>query len=168
MRSQEERDFWSHALGSIPTLMGSTLAPVHAIAALGGGALLALLPSGPYAAQFAALLGLVILDMLLGTLRGLVFSRRGWDSRKFQRGLVKTTFVLAIPLALYWTSLLDKETGQIFRTAASIMVVWFGGYEMLSIVRNAGRCGIPIPSRLLKTIEGTLDSAENENKGKSE
>lgn len=155
VREAEARDFWS-AVG-FQAFQIFPVTPFWMIGVGTFGGLYALLPNGIYVNQFLAMGILIATDMLLGTLRGIAFDRKGFSTLKFFRGLVKCAFVFAIPLGLYMAGHLDPSLEGIMKWLSSGAVVWFGLYEILSILKNAAQCGIPISPRLVKTLEGTLE-----------
>lgn len=115
----------------------------YAVAAV-GAALTAVL--GGWDTMLRVLVMFVALDYVVGVLAAWYEKRLNSDIGA--RGIIKK-FLLFVVVALAYQ--LDRAVGQeIFRSLA----IWFYlANEALSVIENAGRCGVPIPSFLRTALE---------------
>ena len=145
-------------------ILGAMMGPLGAgplvlASALSGGTILSFVPS-PLAAQaFLALGGLIAFDMLLGTAKGLWFDREGFSSTKFGKGAVKSAFVMFVPLAFWVLARVDPILTTPLHWLSSFSLVYFSCWEVASILKNAGQCGLPVPQSWVDTLTGTMKQA---------
>jgi toxin secretion/phage lysis holin len=95
------------------------------------------------------------LDYILGLMTG--YKNDELDSRKGFNGLKKKFTVLII---LILAVLLDRLLGQewIFRTA---VIYFYVAMEGLSILENAAKLGVPIPSKLKEALVQLQEKGED-------
>lgn len=115
----------------------------------GGGAVLTLIFNSlfPLHEWLVVLLYAMVVDFILGVMAAFLNDNLALDSRRGNRGLLKKVCVLVI---VSLCSILATE----FNISA-IYYVAVGGYisiELLSIIENAGKAGIPIPAKLRDTL----------------
>lgn len=108
-----------------------------------------------------ALLIFMVFDFITGLMAGyklnILNSKRGTD------GIQKKFFVLII---ISCTSLFSRLIGNDF--LRNIICIFYCSIEILSVLENAAKCGIPIPPKLKKALEQCRESPEKEkNKGES-
>ena len=99
------------------------------------------------------LIGFVVLDYVTGV--AAAWYTKTLNSEIGARGIMKKILLFVIVGVAYQ---LDVATGQeIFRSLA----IWFYlANEALSVIENAGRCGVPIPSFLKTALEQTKQKAD--------
>lgn len=134
-------------------------APIAVAAAVSGGTVLSLVPESAAAQSFLALGCLIALDMVLGTAKALWVDRDGFSSTKFGKGAVKSAFVLLVPLSLWVLARVDPLLAAPLHWLSTSALVWFGCWEAASIIKNAGKCGLPIPPAWLELLSGTMAKA---------
>ena len=94
-----------------------------------------------------ALLVLIVLDIITGILAG--YYTRTLSSEKTFRGMAKKTIVLAIVAGAHVLSAAWQSPIPLGTAAAGFYVI----HEMLSIMENAGRAGIPLPQQLMTALQ---------------
>jgi len=99
------------------------------------------------------LIGFVVLDYVTGV--AAAWYTKTLNSEIGGRGIMKKILLFVIVGVAYQ---LDVATGQeIFRSLA----IWFYlANEALSVIENAGRCGVPIPSFLKTALEQMKQKAD--------
>lgn len=95
-----------------------------------------------------ALLWLMVIDYLTGIAAAYINPRKKLSSHIGMVGIVKKCMILSLVALAH---MFDMSTGA--DMAQSIVVWFFFGNEGLSIIENAGKCGLPIPERLKDTLE---------------
>lgn len=100
------------------------------------------------------LIGFVVLDYVTGV--AAAWYTKTLNSEIGGRGIMKKILLFVVVGVAYQ---LDTATGQeIFRSLA----IWFYiANEALSIVENAGRCGVPIPEFLKAALEQLRKKADD-------
>lgn len=121
----------------------------------GGGAVLTLIFNSlfPLHEWLVVLLYAMVVDFMLGVVAAFLNDDLALDSRRGNRGLAKKFCILVI---VSLCSILATE----FNIRA-IYYVAVGGYisiEILSILENAGKAGIPIPAKLRDTLAQLADN----------
>lgn len=108
---------------------------------------------GGWDTMLQILVGLVVLDYITGVLAA--WYDKTLNSEVGGRGIMKKIMLFVVVGVAYQ---LDAATGQeIFRNLA----IWFYlANESLSIVENAGRCGVPIPEFLKTALEQMKQKAD--------
>lgn len=109
---------------------------------------------GGFDLMLHVLVGLVIADYVTGVIAA--WYERTLDSGIGARGIVKKILLFMVVALAYQ---IDMAIGQeIFRTLA----IWFYiANEALSIIENAGRCGVPIPAFLKTALEQMRSKAND-------
>ena len=103
-----------------------------------------------------ALLVLMVLDYLTGLMAAYICPDLKLNSARGLRGICKKIMILMLVVLAHE---LEKAAGV---PAVQSVVVWFFiGNEGLSIIENAAKAGVPIPSKL----RDTLEQLSNEKKG---
>lgn len=103
-----------------------------------------------------ALLVLMVLDYITGMLAAYINPNLQLNSERGLRGICKKIMILMLVVVGHE---LEKAVGI---PAVQSVVVWFFiGNEGLSIIENAAKAGVPIPSKL----RDTLEQLSNEKKG---
>lgn len=96
------------------------------------------------------LLALMLLDFLTGLWVG--YKQKILNSKRAYKGLQKKFLILVL---LCGASLMHKLVPGIgFR---SLVGLFYCATEMLSIVENCAKCGVPIPKKLKKALEQVRD-----------
>lgn len=96
------------------------------------------------------LLCLMFLDYLTGLWVG--YKQKNLNSKRAYKGLQKKFLILVL---LCGASLMHKLAPNIgFR---SLVGLFYCATEMLSIIENAAKCGVPIPKKLKKALEQLRD-----------
>lgn len=131
--------------------MSNALKYTKSLAVLIGAALTTMF--GGWDLMLRVLVGLVVADYITGVIAA--WYERSLNSEIGARGIVKK-FLLFVVVALAYQ--LDRAVGQeIFRSLA----IWFYlANEALSVIENAGRCGVPIPSFLKVALEQMKQKAD--------
>lgn len=90
----------------------------------------------------------MVLDYATGMLAAYISLQLALNSQKGFRGIAKKVTILAMVGTAY-------HFGQIMsQPAVYTMVIWFYlGNEGLSIIENAAKAGIPVPTKLKNTLE---------------
>jgi toxin secretion/phage lysis holin len=120
-----------------------------------GGALASYLFGG-WSAVLGVLLAFVVAGVIAGAVEGKLSSQIG------MKGIAKKVMIFLIVAVAH---LADTAVGMgnIFRDAA---IFFYIANELLSILENAGRIGVPIPSAIQKAVE-ILNGKSNIDKGES-
>lgn len=96
------------------------------------------------------LLCLMFLDYLTGLWVG--YKQKNLNSKRAYKGFQKKFLILVL---LCGASLMHKLVPDInFR---SLVGLFYCATEMLSIIENCGKCGVPIPRKLKKALEQLRD-----------
>ena len=96
------------------------------------------------------LLALMLLDFLTGLWVG--YKQKILNSKRAYKGLQKKFLILVL---LCGDSLMHKLVPGIgFR---SLVGLFYCATEMLSIIENCAKCGVPIPKKLKKALEQVRD-----------
>lgn len=96
------------------------------------------------------LLALMLLDFLTGLWVG--YKQKILNSKRAYKGLQKKFLILVL---LCGASLMHKLVPGIgFR---SLVGLFYCATEMLSIIENCAKCGVPIPKKLKKALEQVRD-----------
>lgn len=96
------------------------------------------------------LLCLMFLDYLTGLLAG--YKQKNLNSKRAYKGFQKKFLILVL---LCGASLMHRLAPGIgFR---SLVGLFYCATEMLSIIENAAKCGVPIPRKLKRALEQLQD-----------
>ncbi len=109
---------------------------------------------GGWDTMLRILVGLVVLDYITGVVAA--WYDKTLNSEIGGRGIMKKILLFVVVGVAYQ---LDVTTGQeVFRSLA----IWFYlANEALSIIENAGRCGVPIPAFLKTALEQMRNRAND-------
>lgn len=117
---------------------------------------------GGWPALLTVLLAFVITDYITGIIAGAIEGKL--SSQVGMKGIAKKVMIFLIVAVAH---LADTAVGMgnIFRDAA---IFFYLANELLSILENAGRIGVPIPSAIQKAVEilngkSNMDKGENSN-----
>lgn len=117
---------------------------------------LAVVAVGGYDTLLITFLVIMFLDMATGILHAL--SEGEYRSNRFRQGLyTKAGYIIAIILVVQ----LDNITNNsgVFR---SIMIMFLVTNEMISIIENLGRMGVPFPKKITEAIQVLKDQSDKE------
>lgn len=119
-----------------------------------GGALASYLFGG-WSALLGILLGFVVIDYVTGFLAAAIEGEL--SSKTGLKGIAKKVCIFAV-VAI--ANLIDAAMGNqhILRDAT---IFFYLSNELLSIIENVGRAGIPVPSQIQKAVK-VLQGKENE------
>lgn len=108
---------------------------------------------GGFNLMLRVLVGLVVADYITGVIAA--WYECTLDSGIGARGIIKKILLFVIVALAYQ---IDTAVGQeIFRSLA----IWFYmANEALSVIENAGRCGVPIPGFLTAALEQMRQKAD--------
>lgn len=100
-----------------------------------------------------ALLILMVLDYISGIIAG--YKEKTLNSKRGFKGLCKKVMILII---ICCSSLIS----QILKNFAlrDIVIIFYCSTEILSILENAGKIGVPIPPKLKKALEQCRDEKD--------
>ena len=100
-----------------------------------------------------ALLILMVLDYISGIIAG--YKEKTLNSKRGFKGLCKKVMILII---ICCPSLIS----QILKNFAlrDIVIIFYCSTEILSILENAGKIGVPIPNKLKKALEQCRDEKD--------
>ncbi|MEW9502365.1 phage holin family protein [Jeotgalibacillus marinus] len=118
---------------------------------------------GGWTASLQILLSLMVVDYA----SGLLASRKGeLNSKIGYEGIKKKAMIGVIVAAANLTDLAILESSGVNVGGLSfreLVIFFYIGNELLSITENAGRAGVPIPTRFTETIK-VLKGKEQESK----
>jgi toxin secretion/phage lysis holin len=102
---------------------------------------------GGWSAMLGILLGFVVADYLSGVTAAAIEGKL--SSSIGLRGIARKVFIFVIVAIAH---LADRALGdgQMLRDAA---IFFYLGNELLSLVENAGRIGVPVPTVVVKAVE---------------
>ena len=100
------------------------------------------------------LLAVIVIDYVSGVFAAVISQEL--SSKKGFAGILKKLLILCIVAVAH---IVDTATaaGGVLRT---LTVGFLLANECISILENAGRCGIPLPRKLLSVLEQLRDSGE--------
>lgn len=105
------------------------------------------------------LLWTISLDIIVGVLASFINEKLMFNSRKMYKGIVKKVVILTLVMFAHQLDIMMKTDGIIAKT-----VTWFFiANEGLSVLENAGKCGITLPKILQSSLE-QLKGLTNDNK----
>ena len=114
---------------------------------------------GAWSAALQALIVAMVIDYVSGVLAAYVNPNLALNSQRGFRGICKKIMILLLVCLAHF---MDLATGQ---TIACIAVIWFFlGNEGLSIVENAAKMGLPVPSRLKAALEQLATEKKDKDK----
>lgn len=106
------------------------------------------------------LIGLMLIDYASGVYVG--YKLKNLNSKRAYKGIEKKLWILAL---LCGASLMHKLVPSIgFR---SLVGIFYCATELLSIVENAAKAGVPIPKKLKKALEQLKEEDKEEEIKKS-
>lgn len=110
---------------------------------------------GGWDAWLSTLIVLMVLDFITGILKAVLLksektNKGGIDSRIMFRGGIKKLMIFVI-IAL--ASVADKIIMPDGECIRSITAGYYIASEGLSIIENAGACGLPLPKKLVSVLE---------------
>ena len=97
-----------------------------------------------------ALLILMVLDYISGIIAG--YKEKTLNSKRGFKGLCKKVMILII---ICCSSLISQILKNF--TLRDIVIIFYCSTEILSILENAGKIGVPIPPKLKKALEQCRD-----------
>lgn len=105
------------------------------------------------------LLWAITLDIIVGVLASFVNEKLMFNSRKMYKGIVKKVVILTLVMFAHQLDIMMKTDDIIAKT-----VTWFFiANEGLSVLENAGKCGITLPKILKSSLE-QLKGLTNDDK----
>lgn len=114
--------------------------------AAGAGAIIGYLFGG-WSIMLQVLLGLSVLDYVTGLLAAGIEGKL--NSKVGYRGAAKKIMMLVIVAAAHFADRLIGGSSMIMNAA----IFFYAGNEILSLVENVGRSGVPVPDVLKKAID---------------
>lgn len=109
---------------------------------------------GGWTMALTILLTLVVLDFLTGWLASGVEGKL--SSQVGFKGIAKKIFIFVLVVVGHF---IDELTGM-NSAIMSAVIFFFSANEILSIIENASRIGVPVPSFLTKAVEIIKDKGE--------
>lgn len=101
------------------------------------------------------LIYIMVLDYMTGVFAAYLSSEPVVNSKRGFMGILKKVFILCI---VSLGNLLDALTGQC--VIQRMVILFFISNEGLSIIENAAKSGIPIPSKLKDSLEQLSDEKD--------
>lgn len=98
---------------------------------------------------------LMIIDYTTGVMSGCINKKLN-SNVGFNGILRKATILLVLIVSVLLDRLLNQGT-WVFRT---VVAYFYVANESLSILENCGKCGVPLPKKLLKALEQLKDRKE--------
>ena len=95
-----------------------------------------------------ALVVAMVIDYISGVMAAYINPGLALNSQKGFRGICKKIMIL---LMVSLAHFIDQATGQVI--VHSVVVWFFLGNEGLSIIENAAKAGVPVPTKLRDTLE---------------
>ncbi len=113
---------------------------------------------GSWDKELIILVSFMAIDYLTGILHGIIQGKL--DSQIGFKGILrKGTIILVLIVAALLDRLLNEGT-WVFRT---LVCYFYIANEGISILENVGKCGVPLPEKLINTLEQLKKKGENEN-----
>lgn len=95
------------------------------------------------------LLWAISLDIFSGVMASFINEKLMFNSRRMYKGIVKKVIILTLVMFAHQLDMMMKTDGIIAKT-----VTWFFvANEGLSVLENAGKCGITLPKILQNSLE---------------
>ena len=98
--------------------------------------------------MFSVLLWAISLDLIVGVLASFIHPKLYFNSKRFTKGICKKIVILTLVAFSHQLDMM-LHMDVICRTVTCFFIASDG----LSILENAGKCGIPIPNVLAKSLE---------------
>ena len=98
------------------------------------------------------MVALVIIDLVTGVLYA--WMQHTISSARFARGALKLFGYVAVVAALHWVGMYI----ELLSSFDKIVLGWFCVTELISIIENAGKLGVPIPRFVLQRLETVRQS----------
>ena len=119
---------------------------IYNIIVTAGGAIASYLFGG-WSALLGILIGFVAMDYLTGVLAAAI--EGGLSSETGLKGIAKKVCIFVVVAA---ANFVDTALGNnhVFRDAA---IIFYVSNELLSIIENVGRAGIPVPEQIKKAVK---------------
>lgn len=109
---------------------------------------------------FEVLLWAITIDLIVGVLASFIHPRLMFNSKRLMKGICKKIIILSL---VAFSNHLDLMLN--LDIICRSVTCFFIASDGLSIVENCGKCGIPIPKILLKSLEQVKElSIDNERK----
>jgi toxin secretion/phage lysis holin len=100
----------------------------------------------------------MIIDYMTGVMAGVIQGKLN-SHIGFNGILRKSTILLVLIVAVLLDRLLNQGT-WVFRT---LVCYFYTANEGISILENAGKCGVPLPAKLLNILEQLKKKGEEKN-----
>jgi len=107
------------------------------------------------------LLAVMTLDYISGVIAAII--SRKLSSKKGFSGILKKLLILCVVAVAH---IIDNATGA-GGVLRSLSIGFLLANECISVLENAGRCGIPLPKKLLSILEQLRGSSEDCTKNES-
>lgn len=105
-----------------------------------------------------ALCALMVIDYITGIMAAII--TKTLSSRIGAAGIIKKCCYLAVIATACAIDMSVMGDKMIIRP---MIISFFLANEGLSVVENAARCGVPIPAKLIDTLEQIKEGGKNEN-----
>lgn len=112
---------------------------------------------GGWSIMLQVLIGFAVADYITGMIAAAITGEL--NSKKGFKGIGKKVVMFVIVAAAHFADKLIGEGSMVMNAA----IFFYAGNELLSLVENAGRSGVPVPEVLKKAIE-VLRSKGGDNK----
>lgn len=105
------------------------------------------------------LLAGIVICMFIDYISGMIasYSTKTWNSEKGFVGILKKALILLI---IIMAVVLDHVLGTTDLLFRNMVITFFIANECLSILENAGNCGLPVPKKLLDVLEQVKTDAD--------
>lgn len=122
----------------------------------------------PVAENFNKVLWLVLIDILTGMYASRVVEKKAINSRSFFRKLPQFLLFIVALTATIHADPFFVTFGIPANQCVSIVLAAYSIYELLSILENCGRCGLPVAKQLHKLLKGKLPDELKEDESSVE
>lgn len=106
---------------------------------------------------FEALLWAITIDLIVGILASFIHPRLMFNSKRLAKGICKKIIILTLVAFSHQLDIM-LNLDAICRTVTCFFIASDG----LSILENAGKCGLPIPNILVKSLEQIKELSDND------
>lgn len=108
---------------------------------------------------FHVLLWAMALDLLTGIIASFVNEKLMFNSKRLSKGICKKIIILSL---VAFSHQLDMMLH--LEVICSTVTFFFIGSDGLSVLENCGKCNIPLPQVLIKSLEQVKELGSNDNK----
>jgi toxin secretion/phage lysis holin len=91
---------------------------------------------------------LMVIDYITGVMAGVIQNKL--NSHIGFNGILRKSTILLVLIVAVLLDRLINQSAWVFRT---VVAYFYIGNEGISILENCGKCGLPLPKRLMKALE---------------